>query len=394
MIRLGILTFSDGRKSVHEEMLPMNKKLLDELVKRLQETGEVEPVLGEEIIYTPEQAKREAERLAALDVHGTILNFSIWCFPHLGTIAARYGKAPFLMLSNVNPKAPGLIAMLATAGCLDQLGISHTRLWGDINKPEIMEKIIKFARASKVVSSLRGQKCGIFGGRSMGMYIGTVDTAQWQNVFGVDLEHIDQSEIIRIAKEIPQERVDNAMSWLEKNIGSIKYDHLLTREKLETQVRSYLATKKIIEENKIDFMAIKCQPELSNNYVTQCLTQAFINDPYDMEGPKDPVACGCEGDLDGVLTMQILKLLTDQPVLFYDLRHYDPDEDIFVFSNCGAMSTYYAGCSASPRENLAKVTFYPQTPFYYPAGGAAVQFMCAPGEVTFARLARKTESIG
>ena len=108
-----------------------------------------------------------------------------------------------------------------------------------------------------------------------------------------------------------------------------------------------------------------------------------------MEGPKDPFACGCEGDLDGVLTMQVLKLLTDQPVLFYDLRHYDPDEDIFVFSNCGAMSTYYAGCSASPRENLAKVTFYPQTPFYYPAGGAAVQFMCAPGEVTFARLARK-----
>jgi len=136
-------------------------------------------------------------------------------------------------------------------------------------------------------------------------------------------------------------------------------------------------------------VAIKCQPELSEHYVTQCLSQAFLNDPYDMDGRKEPIVTGCEADLDGALTMQILKVLTDSPVLFFDLRHYDPHEDVFVFSNCGAQTTYFAGKSANPEENLKNVTFYPQTPFFYRGGGATVQYMCAPGEITMARLARK-----
>ena len=76
MTRLGVLTFSDGRPWVHEHMLNMNQDLLDRLVSALKETGEIEPLVGTEIIYTPEQAKREAERLASLGVDGTILNFS------------------------------------------------------------------------------------------------------------------------------------------------------------------------------------------------------------------------------------------------------------------------------------------------------------------------------
>ena len=87
--------------------------------------------------------------------------------------------------------------------------------------------------------------------------------------------------------------------------------------------------------------------------------------------------------------MQILKLLTDSPVLFFDLRHYDPQDDVFVFSNCGTQTTYFAAKSDSPEENLKNVTFYPQTPFFYRGGGATVQYMCAPGEITMARLARK-----
>ena len=48
--RVGILTFSDGRESVHHEVEPVNREFQERLAKALEATGEVEPVPGREII--------------------------------------------------------------------------------------------------------------------------------------------------------------------------------------------------------------------------------------------------------------------------------------------------------------------------------------------------------
>lgn len=388
--KLGILTFSDGRKRVHKEFLDVNQRFLDRLVEALKGTEELELVVGSEIIHTASQAKTQAEALKCAGVDGTILNFSIWSFPHLPVIAAKNGRGPYLLFSNLNPELPGIVAMLAAGGCLDQLGIRHKRLWGDVSNKNVIKQILSFVRSASVCNRLKGQTCGLIGGRSMGMYTGVVDTRQWQLKFGVDLEHVDQLEILMRGEKVPNAVVERAFRWLTERVRRIEYDGKgLTQEKLKQQIRSYYATKDIIKEMEFDFVAIKCQPELSENYVTQCLSQAFLNDPYDMDGEKETVAAGCEADLDGALTMQILRLLTDSPTLFFDLRHYDPKDDLFTFGNCGAQPTYFAGRSDDPKENLKNVTLYPQVPFFYRGGGASVQYMCAPGEITMARLARK-----
>ncbi len=390
MIRLGLLTFSESRPTAYEEMLPVNLEFQRRLIEALRGTGEIEVLPGESIIQMPKQAEAEVARLEHMGVDGFLFHFAGWSFPHLATVAARRAQVPILLVASFNPKYPSLIGMIASGASLDQVGIRHSRIWGDPSDPGFVTRVLQFGRAARVVHRLRGQTCGLLGGRSMGMYVGTADPAQWQSLFGVDLEHIDQFEIVRRAEKVPQEKVEEGIQWLKSHVGSIHWDgKSLTEEKLRLQVRAYFATKEIIREKELDFIAIKCQPELSDAFVTQCLSQAFLNDPYDMEGPKDPFVCACEADLDGALTMQILKLMTQKPVLFYDLRHYDAREDVYVFSNCGSMATFYAGRSGNPEENLRRVSLYPQTPFYYPGGGAAVQYMAAPGKTTFARLARK-----
>lgn len=388
--KVGLLTFSDGREEAHNELLSLNQRFINRVAETLRATGEVELVLGERIIHTAREAVEEARRLVALGVDGTIFNFSIWVFPHLAVMAARNGKGPYLLLSNLNPKYAGLVGMMASAGSLDQLGIPNSRVWGDIRDRKVLARVLSFARAARVVSRLKGQTFGLFGGRSMGMYTGVAELSQWQNLFGIDIEHIDEWEIVRVAESIHEERVMKGLEWLSSRIGRIAYDGSgLTEEKLKLQLRAYLATKQLVKERELDFIGIKCQPELGNSYVTQCLTQAFLNDPYDMEGPKDPVVCACEVDMDGALTMQILHLLTGLPTLFFDFRHYDPAEDIFVFSNCGAQCTWYAARSDCPEDDLRQVTFYPQSRTFYPAGGATVQYMAKAGKATLARLARR-----
>ncbi|MFX0577558.1 hypothetical protein [Nocardia nepalensis] len=118
------------------------------------------------------------------------------------------------------------------------------------------------------------------------------------------------------------------------------------------------------------------------------ITEAFLNDPYDWNGPKQPHVCATEADMDGALTMQLLKQIAHTPVLFADVRHYHADRDIWDLCNSGQHATWFAARSQDPNENLAKVHLYPEV-FFFPAGGASVHHLAAPGRMTLARLTRK-----
>ncbi len=386
--KIGIMTFSDGRKEVYRDLLQMNEQFQDRLKQRLEETGEFEAYAGE-IIGDTDQAKREAMKLARAGVEATIFNFAVWIFPSFPVMAANFVPGPYLLFSNVNPRYPGLVGMLATAGALDQLGIFNGRVWGDIGDDQVMEKVVAFLRAATTVNRLRGETFGLFGGRPMGMYTAVADEDQWQSLFGIDIEHTDQWEIVRRAKEVPDGQVEWAFTWLTQHVCKIHYDgKQLTPEKLKLQIRSYYAVKKIIEEKHLDFIGIKAQPELTDNFVTMDLTESFMNDPYDWDGPHEPVVDATEADMDGALTMEIFKHLSGKPVMFADVRHYDAEGNFFDLCNSGSHPTYFAARSNDPAVNLKKVEFYPEG-FYFPAGGASVRSIAAPGEVTIARMSRK-----
>ncbi len=386
--RIGILGFSDGEPEVHEQLKDIVSAQLSAIADALRESGKVEVVVGDRLVCSPETAREESLKMVARDVDGTIFSYGVFSFPNFSAIAAKNGKGPFLLAANLNPDWPGMVAMLASGGALHHLGIDHFRVAGDIREPEVLEKVLSFARCARVASRLRGSTYGLIGGRSLGMYSATVSMQDWQDKFGVDIEHLDQSEIVRLAGEVDPETVERAFAWLESHVGSIRYDGVrLTPEKLKTQIRHYEATKRIAAERRFDFVGVKCHYEMSRHHCTQCLSAAFMNDPYDWNGPKEPVVFSCEADSDGALTMQILRLLTDDPVLFMDVRHVDREYGVMVFCNCGSESTWYAGRSDDPAENLRQVTFYPCLEIYS-GGGAHVNCMTKAGTATIARLNR------
>lgn len=388
--KIGLLTFSDGRKFAHELQLDMNLQFQNLLKERLEATGQYEVIAGEEIVWHPDVAKREGRRLLAAGVEATILNYAVWCFPHLTTIATEFAPGPYVLFSNINPAYPGMVGMLAAAGALDQVGRTHMRVQGDVADDRVFAHLETYLRASVSVSRLKGETFGLYGGRPMGMYTAVAAADQWKRDFGIDVEHIDQYEIVRRSDLIDSEKVEHAFQWLEKQLGkNIHYDgKKLTPDLLKRQIRFYYACKEVNQEKSIDFFGIKAQPELADHFTTEDLVDAFANDPYDWDGPKEPTVCATEADMDGALTMEIFKHLTGQPVLFADVRHYDEEDNFFDLCNSGAHATFFAGRSQSPEENLPNVHLWPEV-FYFPAGGASVMHFAQPGEVTLARLTRR-----
>ena len=387
--KVGILTFSDGRKYIHENLLPLNRRYQDGLVKALEATGEVETVAGQEIIWNSRLASREAGRLAAAGCDLTICNYAIWCYPHLTAVATGFAPGRHLMFCNLHPSEPGMVGMLAASGALDQLGRQHHRVWGKIEDPPVLAKVLSYIKAAAAIKHLRGQTYGLFGGRPLGMYTAVSNLDQWQKMFGLDVEHAEQEDVVRFSRQVDAAKVDRALSWLEKHVGQIKYDgKALTPEKLKLQIRSYYAYRQIIDERGFDFVGTKANGDLTDTFVTLDVAEAFLNDPYDWDGPHEPIVAATEADMDGRCTMQLFKNLTGKPVLFADVRHYDRADNVWYFSNSGTHATYFAGKSMDAAQNLKHVTFYPEVS-YYPAGGASVHHFAAPGEVTLARPGAK-----
>ncbi|EXG79312.1 L-fucose/L-arabinose isomerase family protein [Cryptosporangium arvum] len=382
MARIGLLTMSDGRDYVANDIREFVQNAEKALVAALEADGH-EVVVGVEEIWTNQLATSEARRVAAARPDLTIFHYPVWAFPHFTMLAAASTNGPLLLLASLDPVQPGMVGMLAGGGALDQIGRVHSRAWGGLT-----EEVAAQIRAATAVSRLCGSTFGKIGGRPMGMNTATANTDQWMATFGIDVEEIDQWEIVRRSEHVEQSRVTAGREWLERHAAGVHYDgKQLTPELLERQIRSYYAMRELIDEWNLDFSGIKGQPELTSHFTTMDITEAFLNDPYDWEGPKETHVTATEADMDGALTMQILKLLSGDPVLFADVRHYHSDLDIWDLANSGQHATWYAARSADPLENLAKTHFYPEV-FFFPAGGASVHHIAAPGDATFARLTR------
>jgi len=387
MPRIAIITVSDGRAEVHAQIQDHIRAEQDRLVARLVAENHTVTVASE-IVWTNELAVSCGREASATNPDLTIVNICVWTFPNLTLLIAGETRCPMLLFCNIDPEYPGIVGMLAASGALDQIGRRHARVWGDIDDASTAAQLGSVSRAGAAVQRLRGSTFGRVGGRPMGMNTAVSTTDRWMRDFGIDVEEVDQFELARRAMLVEASRARRGREWLELKSAGVHYDNdRLTPELLERQVSVYHAMQSLIEDMHFDFCGIKAQPELTDHFCTMDVAEAFLNDPYDWEGPKAPVVCSTEADMDGALTMQILAQLSDTPALFADVRHFHADLGIWDLCNSGQHATWFAARSDDPAENLAAVHLYPEE-FYFPAGGASVHNLAAPGAMTLARLTR------
>jgi L-fucose isomerase len=386
--RVALMTVSDGRPKVHEELEAFALGVQERIAHALRAAGvEVEAVPA--TIGDNAAAVATARRLADGRPDLTVINLPVWAFPHFSVLAARETPGPLALFSNLDPKYPGMVGMLAAGGALDQLGRRHARAWGDAEDSAVLERLVGLARAAAAVRRLEGSTFGRVGGRPMGMYTAVSSTDQWMTQFGVDVEEIDQFELVRRAEAVNGTLARQAREWLEERVAAVHYDgRQLTPELLERQLRTYVGMRELVAELHLDFCGIKGQPELTDHFCTMDVAEALLNDPYDWDGGKASIVCSTEADMDAALTMQVLSALSGTPALFADVRHYHAELGVWDLCNSGQHATWFAARSDLAEENLRHVHLYPED-FYFPAGGASVHHLAAPGEMTFARLNRR-----
>ncbi len=388
MGQVGLLIFSESRarEDVYQQRKPLQAREVKRFVDALQpEVQFFIPTCGE--IRSKKDVRNAVAEIERAGVDAVILYIPIFIPPVLVAHAGRLLSKPTILMGNRCKDTLSSLGQLAAGGAIDQIGLPCRRMPRDISDEQVKRDLLRYLNVLRTANQLKGSTFGCLGGRSLGISTGTADGATWERLFGVDIEHVDQYQIVFRAEQAPPDKVALYKKWITGNYGAINYQEGRFGEAhLERAIRGYLAVKSIIHDYELDFLGIKCQPEMSNHFVLQCLAIQMLNDPYDAEGPKEPIACSCEADADGALTMQIMKLLSGGRVTALQDIAYIGDREM-VLANCGSMASYFAGLSADPKDNLQEVHLQPHG--FGQAGGCSTQFVAAVDTLTYARLFRK-----
>jgi L-fucose isomerase len=391
--KVGIMTLIDPREEFYKAAMKigfdydgLNKKNHNQIIKKLREKNI--NILEAEIVDSKEGSVKATKRFIYKGIELLVIFIPGWTFPSFSAVASRiaaFSSIPTLLIASF-----GLSGPTAAKGALDEIGATYKVIYGSLDNKEIVNKMVSYAKAVSVVTKLRGMTYGLIGGRSMGMYTAVVDPSYWLKVFGIDIEHVDQSEILRLTRKISEKRVDKLFKWLKDSCAKVNFDEeMLTPEILRKQILGYLAIKEISENNKFDFISVKCINELSDHFCSQCIAAGLMNDPYDDEDLlKSTTVMACEADSNGALSMEILKLLSGgKPVLFMDLIFSDEKENVITCMNCGGASTWYAARSKESVDNLSRVEILPHV--HGKAGGGCFAYTAkSSSAVTWMRLSR------
>lgn len=429
-LKIGVFSPNDPRPWVRAQNLNLMLSHEQALISVLKKHG-FEVIRGgdglpqeDQIAWNTGLVQRHIAHIASHKPDVLIINQGSWTFPYDSVDAVKYFMqetddiARVVMFSYKDTRVPGLVAGMAAGGGLKRIGLPFMSCYGIVDKDPRTERwlleILDFYRrqaeaAPKVKEAIRRlgkQKYLALGGMSLKMPTTTADVDQWQRLFGVSYDALDQSEIVVRAQrmvswagepgrsdyEIHDSRVKAALDYtLRGGHGHFDFSRprLPDERRYVLQIAFYYASLDICQEHGATFAGIKCQDELSAHYCTACQATAFLANDVGPEGsPKPIIPVACENDMDSAMTQLWLYLLSGQPAGFGDFR--DVEDGILAIVNCGQHPPYFFGRpNEDSVEKLNRVEYLGQEVFY-DAGGASVRGRTPGGEImTVARLARE-----
>ncbi|NPV54149.1 MAG: hypothetical protein HPY71_11590 [Firmicutes bacterium] len=340
-------------------------------------------VLDEGPLHRTYEEMRSAGRsLRARGINALVIYVGTWTYANCAAAAALEADVPVVIWGDATPGTCGLVGGAIARGAMAELGCHAHLVYGLFDDDETRKKVKCLLNAACAAKGLRGQVLGVGGGRSMGMVTAVCDPNEVRVKFGTEIDSFEQMEVIDRAEAIDNSRAFSFLQWMKDTFGKL----VASEDVIIKQIKLYLALKELSAEKGYDFIAVKCLPELPRLYTTFCLAHAIMGDAEDDQGPKERFIFACEADLNGALTMQILKMLADGPVLFTDLTEFNLKDNVLTTCNCGSQPTDFAKCKKDvywEREGVHE--------FKWRYGGTCPQHVARPGHATVARLSRESE---
>lgn len=364
---IGIRPVIDGRKgpldvrgSLEEQTMQMAKSAAELFTKNLRySNGEpVKVIIADKTIG---RAGETAACQAKFEREGVAITLTVtpcWCYGaetmdmDRNTIKAVWG-----FNATERPGAVYLASVLATHA---QKGLPAFGIYGhevqdaddSVIPEDVIEKLLRFGRASIAAASMKGKSYLQIGSICMGIGGSIIDSDFIESYLGMRVESVDEVEIIRRMEEgiYNKETFGKAMKWtrencqegFDKNPEFIRKSRTQKDEDWEFVVKMMLIIKDLMNgsdrleerfsEEAIGHNAIAAgfqgQRQWTDFYPNCDFAEALLNTTFDWEGVREPYILATENDVLNGLGMLFMKLLTNRAQIFADVRTYWSPESV------------------------------------------------------------------
>jgi L-fucose isomerase len=366
-VALITLTSTGGSEVEGEDRLGRARQFTQEVSELITGLG-VELMRPIPVAPTPNDVCDAVSKATEWQADCVVMLFPAFVTPDWVMQAVRELNLPLALWSLRCPHTWPLVGAALCRGAIADCGWQHRWFYGAADG-EALHQVYDFARGAMIAQRLRGKRYGYLGGRTYGMYSTVFDYTQLMSQFGIEVHHADQLDLY-LRSEAQEAGI------VKKTLSRVIADRVVDGVPptvLERSIREYLALHDMVRDYGWDFLGIKCQPEMTDHYCGACLGMALLND--------DGISATCEADTNGALTNYMLQMLTDEAPFMGDTVDADPETQIMVLANCGAIAMSLADPDVPVRLTEQYECMCPKT-------GACTSFQCKTGAVTVARLYR------
>ncbi|MGC3960978.1 MAG: L-fucose isomerase [Verrucomicrobiota bacterium] len=358
MPKVGIRPTIDGRlggvrESLEKTTMNMAKNVAKLIESTLRHSNglPVECVIADSCIGGVTEAAATAEKFKKAGVGVSLTVTPCWC----------YGSETMDMDVSI-PKAiwgfngterPGAVYLAAVSAGHTQKGLPAFTIYGrdvqDTGSTEIpadvQGKILSFIKAGLAVATMRGKSYLSVGGVSMGIAGSIVNQDFFEDTFGMRVESVDMTEIVRRIEEKIYDEAEfkRALAWVKQNCREGKDYNGKSRSRKrkdwewEFVVKSAMIVRDLMlgnprlkqlgfGEEALGHNAIlsgfQGQRHWTDHYPNGDFLEAMLSSSFDWNGIREPILVATENDALNGVCMLLGHLLTNTAQIFADVRTY------------------------------------------------------------------------
>ncbi|MBQ9063629.1 MAG: L-fucose isomerase [Eubacterium sp.] len=356
---IGIRPTIDGRRgalgvreSLEEQTMNMAKSAAKLFTENLKySNGEpVQVVISDTTIGRVAEAAACEEQFKKAGVAITLTVTPCWCY---GAETMDMNPLTIKGVWGFNgTERPGAVYLASVLATHAQKGLPAFGIYGhdvceadDTEIPaDVQEKLLRFGRAAVAAATMRDKSYLQIGSVTMGIGGSIISPEFIEEYLGMRVESIDEVEIIRRMSEhiYNEEAYQKALAWtkkyckegLDKNPDFIRKTPEQKEKDWEFVVKMACIIKDLYngnpnlpkgcEEEAVGHNAIaggfQGQRQWTDFYPNCDYPEALLNTSFDWEGAREPYILATENDVLNGIGMLFMKLLTNRPQMFADVR--------------------------------------------------------------------------
>lgn len=214
-----------------------------------------------------------------------------------------------------------LASALEISSWLRNRGMKSEILHGELR--EIVKRLFVLYNNFKAQRQISNSRIGVIGTPSNWLVSSNVDYLLAKRRWGVEYVDIPLERVIEYYNKISDEEVGNASAQLA---GQALACREATPDDMLKAMKIYHALKRIAEEDKLSALTLSCFRLIELTGTTGCLALSLLND--------EDIIAGCEGDLQSIFTMLVVKTLTTQSTFMANPSMINTRTNEIVLAHC------------------------------------------------------------